>query len=153
MFAERPGSEDTTASQENPGVPYLNVDLSEISVDGFDQLRESPEYYVNFRPFNDCDAYLPIYGDSMYPRYASGEIIVIREVTNYDVLQWGEAYLVVTDERANNMSTVKLVFEHPDEDRLVLRASNPNYRGDMVIEKRFIRNMFIIKGKVTRNQL
>lgn len=134
-------------------VPYYNVNLSEIDVSRTNVFREDPEFYVSFRPFNDCNAYLPIYGDSMYPKFASGEIIAIKEVANYDVIQWGEAYLVVTDERANGMATVKLLFEHAEEGMLVLRASNPNYQGDTVIHKEYIRKLFIVKGKITRNQL
>lgn len=142
-----------TPSEFNLGVPFFNVNLSEISFEETNLFTEPPEYYVNFRPFNDCDAYLPIYGDSMYPKYASGEVIVIREILNFDIIQWGEAYLVVADKRANNMTTVKLLFEHPDSTKIILRSSNPNFRGDTILQKDFIKKMFIVKGKITRNQL
>ena len=148
-----PSSAVAILDQESPSVPFFNVNLSEMHFGGQDLFMEPPEYYVNFRPFNDCDAFLPIYGDSMYPKYASGEIIAIREIRNFDIIQWGEAYLVVADERANNIATVKLLFEHPDERKLILRSSNPNFKGDTVIDKESIKKMFIVKGKVTRNQL
>jgi len=135
------------------GVPFININPTEISSGEFNLLREKPEYYVNFRPFNDCDAYLPIYGDSMYPKYASGEIIAVREVANKDIIQWGEAYLIIADEHANNITTVKLLFEHTTTNKIVLRASNPNYKGDTILEKNDIKRLFIVKGKITRNQL
>lgn len=153
MFNVQDGITSGMAHEDNPSVPFFNVNISEIRFSEQNMFSEPPEYYVNFKPFNDCDAYLPIYGDSMYPKYASGEIIAIREIRNFDIIQWGEAYLVVADERANNMVTVKLLFEHPDEKKLVLRSSNPNYKGDTVISKAFIQKIFIVKGKVTRNQL
>ncbi|WP_316816375.1 XRE family transcriptional regulator [Pedobacter nyackensis] len=137
----------------DPGVPFFNVNLSEISFESFSTLNEPPEYYVNYRPFNDCDAYLPIYGDSMYPKYASGEIIAVREIKNFEVIQWGEAYLLIADERANSISTVKLLFEHSNEKKIVLRSSNPNFKGDTVLDKEMIKRLFIVKGKVTRHQL
>jgi phage repressor protein C with HTH and peptisase S24 domain len=137
----------------NGGVPFININPSEISSGEFNLLREKPEYYVNFRPFNDCDAYLPVYGDSMYPKYASGEIIAVREVVNKDIIQWGEAYLVIADEYANNITTVKLLFEHHSSSKIVLRASNPNYKGDTILDRSAIRRLFIVKGKITRNQL
>ncbi|WP_245586399.1 XRE family transcriptional regulator [Olivibacter sitiensis] len=140
-------------SEEREPVPYYNVNLADIDFSQADIFQEAPEFYVNFRPFNDCNAYLPIYGDSMYPRFSSGEIIVIKEITNYDVIQWGEAYLVVTDERANAMATVKLLFAHSDESKLTLRSSNPNYQGDIVINKSHISKLYIVKGKITRSQL
>lgn len=141
------------SSATDPGVPFFNVNLSDLSFDGFGMLKEAPEYYVNYRPFNDCDAYLPIYGDSMYPRYSSGEVIAVREIKNFNIIQWGEAYLVVADERANNITTVKLLFEHQDEEKIVLRSCNPNYIGDTVIDRDMIKRLFIVKGKVTRHQL
>ncbi len=135
------------------GVPFININPSDISSGEFNLLREKPEYYVNFRPFNDCDAYLPIYGDSMYPKYASGEIIAVREVMNKDIIQWGEAYLIIADEYANNITTVKLLFEHHTVNKIVLRASNPNYKGDTILDRNAIKRLFIVKGKITRNQL
>lgn len=154
MFEERKVDQSllTTVPYER-GVPFFNVNLSELSFDSFSTLSEPPEYYVNFRPFNDCDAYLPIYGDSMYPRYASGEIIAVREIRNFDVIQWGEAYMLIADERANGITTVKLLFEHPNEKKIVLRSSNPNFKGDTIIDREMIKRLFIVKGKVTRHHL
>lgn len=149
MFDE----ELSTMNDINRGVPFFNVNLSEISFESFSTLHEPPEYYVNYRPFNDCDAYLPIYGDSMYPKYASGEIIAIREIKNFEVIQWGEAYLLIADERANDISAVKLLFEHPNEKKIILRSSNPNFKGDTVLSKEMIKRLFIVKGKVTRHHL
>lgn len=139
--------------EEPKGVPFFNMNFSDPGLTSFNLLRETPEYYVNLKPLNDCDAFLTMYGDSMYPKYANGEIIAVREVTNLSVIQWGEAYLVMTDETANNMVTVKLIFEHENNDSLVLRAHNPLYKGDTVIKKMAIKRLFIIKGKVMRNQL
>ncbi|SHG86150.1 LexA family transcriptional regulator [Pedobacter caeni] len=135
------------------GVPYFNINFSEMTFGELQVFQEPPEYYVNYRPFNDCDAYLPIYGDSMYPKFTSGEIIIVKEIRNRDVIQWGEAYLIVTDERANNITTVKLLFEHPNSEQIVLRSLNPDYKGDTVLQRAVIKRMFLVKGKVTRNHL
>lgn len=145
-FKPNPGSEER--------VPFFDVRFTQLQPALLDIFSEStPEYYVDYRPFNDCTAYLPIYGDSMYPRFANGEIIVVKEVDNRDIILWGEAYLVVTDKRANNMITVKLLYQHKDSDKIILRASNPDYGGDTVIDKASITHLYIIKGKITRNQL
>src|SRR5690554_5217307 len=112
----------TAGGEEN--VPFFDVKLTELQAGLLDIFSEStPEYYVNYRPFNDCAAYLPIYGDSMYPRFANGEIIAVKEVANHDIILWGEAYLVVTDYRANSIITVKLLYQHEDTDKIILRAS------------------------------
>lgn len=142
-----------SAEERSQGVPYVNINLADLSHIASSLLHEKAEYYVNFRPFNDCDAYLPVYGDSMYPKYASGEIIAVREVLNKEIIQWGEAYLVIADEDANNITTVKLLFEHTSQHKIVLRASNPNYKGDTILDREAIKKLFIVKGKITRNQL
>jgi len=77
----------------------------------------------------------------------------VREVINKDIIQWGEAYLIITDEYANNITTVKLLFEHNSTSKIVLRASNPNYKGDTILDRNVIKRLFIVKGKITRNQL
>ncbi|PWG79747.1 LexA family transcriptional regulator [Pararcticibacter amylolyticus] len=137
---------------EQNGVPYYNVELSSIKETDLSIMEEEPEFYVDFRPFNDCTAYLPVYGDSMYPRYASGEIIAVKEIENHDVILWGEAYLIITDSSSNNLRTVKLLFEHQDPTKIILRASNPNFRGDTVISKKSVSSLYIVKGKITRSQ-
>ncbi|HTN00221.1 MAG TPA: S24 family peptidase [Pedobacter sp.] len=133
------------------GVPYYDISLSDLRLEDLLMKEEEVEYLVNYKPFNDCTAYLPVFGDSMYPRYASGEIIAVKTITNFDVLQWGEAYVIMTDATTNGIRSIKNVHEHQDPSKLILRSSNPNFRGDTVIEKKNITSMFIIKGKITRN--
>jgi len=69
------------------------------------------------------------------------------------VILWGEAYLIVTNELANNLVTLKLVFAHSNDDKFILRAANPDYGGDIVIDRKAITKLFIVKGKITRYQL
>lgn len=133
------------------GVPYYDISLADSVAESLTLMEEEPEYFVNYKPFNDCTAYLPVYGDSMYPKYASGEIIAIKEVTNFDVLQWGEAYVIMGDNATNGIRSIKLVHQHTNPEKIILRSSNPNFKGDTVITKSSIKSMYIIKGKITRN--
>ena len=135
------------------GVPYYDIDVTGSVITSFSDIQEQPEFFVDFRPFNDCSAYLPIYGDSMYPQFCSGEIVVVKEWRNHGILLWGEPYLIITDEECNNLRTVKLVYPSDKPEHITLRASNPNFKGDTVVPLRCIVNMYIIKGKITRKQL
>lgn len=144
FFKKRPA-----VGESREGVPYFDMSLSDAKEHMVEEHRA--EYLVNYLPFNDCTAYLPVYGDSMYPQYAAGEIIAIKEITNYEILQWGEAYVVMTDEDSNSLRTIKLIFQHADDTKLILRSSNPNFNGDTVISKKNILSLYIIKGKITRN--
>lgn len=138
-------------NEAKEGVPYYDISLADSVAESLILMEDEPEYFVNYKPFNDCTAYLPVYGDSMYPKYASGEIIAVKEVTNFDVLQWGEAYVIMGDSTTNGIRSIKLVHQHSDTKKLILRSSNPNFKGDTVIEKQSIKSMYIIKGKITRN--
>jgi len=136
-------------SETKEGVPYFDISLSDT--DNLILMEEQAEYFVNYKPFNDCTAYLPVYGDSMYPKYASGEIIAVKEVINYEILQWGEAYVIMTDDKSNNLRSIKMIYEHADKNKLILRSSNPNFKGDTIIDRKNITALYIIKGKITRN--
>lgn len=136
------------------GVPYFDeTECTGSILSMYNDRPERPSFYINYEHFNDCTAYIPVAGDSMYPKYCSGEIVAVKQIHNKEILLWGEVYLVVTNENANDMRTIKEVHPHEDASKLVLRASNPNYRGDTVINKNDIISIFIVKGKIKRNQL
>jgi len=136
------------------GVPYYeNIEVSGGALPMYSDYKETPTFYINYEHFNDCTAYLPVVGDSMYPSYCSGEIVAVKEILNKDVIQWGETYFVATNGNANDLKTIKQVHYHEDESKIILRASNPNFKGDIVINKEDILHMFIVKGKIKRNQL
>lgn len=139
---------------EGKGVPYFedieaSCSILEMPMD----TPENPTFYIDYEHFNDCNAYIPVVGDSMYPQYCAGEIVAVKRIYNFDVIQWGEAYLIVTNDNANNLRTIKQIHYCEDESKIILRASNPNYRGDTKINKEDIVSLFIIKGKIKRNQL
>lgn len=139
---------------EGKGVPYFeDIEASCSILEMPMNTPENPTFYIDYEHFNDCNAYIPVVGDSMYPQYCAGEIVAVKRIYNFDVIQWGEAYLVVTNDNANNLRTIKQIHYCDDESKIILRASNPNYRGDTKINKEDILSLFIIKGKIKRNQL
>lgn len=146
------GSSAILSSNEKEGVPYYSMDVTASFVNSFDDILEKPEFYVNFRPLNDCNAYFPVYGESMFPKYCSGDIIAVKRF-NTEYMLWGEPYLIITSPEANSLRTIKYVHQHPDNDKIILRAENPKYSGDTVIEKKHILGIFIIKGKVQLGQM
>src|SRR5690606_27153680 len=106
--ARRAGLDEPTAkwTSYEKSVPYLDSERNVPAGGKLPLVNEQPEYYIDFKPFNDCTAYFPYRGDSMYPKYLHGDILAVKEVQNYDMLLWGEAYLIVTDEQANGLRIV-----------------------------------------------
>src|SRR5690606_13636023 len=67
---------DTKSLQiEGKRVPFYDSDVTASIVGSFSDIQETPSFYVDFKPFNDCDAYFRVYGDSMYPKYGNGEVV------------------------------------------------------------------------------
>ena len=132
-------------------VPYYDIDVTSHITTSFSDVVEKPTFYVDYQPFNDCSAYVNNYGDSMYPKYKNGEKLAVKQIHNLDVLMFGETYLIITNENANDLKTVKEVHYHKDQSKLILRAANPDYQGDTVIDKVDILSMFAVKGKISQN--
>lgn len=136
------------------GVPYFeDIEGTAGITTSYSDFKEMPTFYIDYEHFNDCTAYVPIVGDSMYPAFCSGEIIAIKKVFNLDVILWGEAYFVVTNGNANDIRAAKLLFPHDEDSKIILRSSNPNYKGDTVINKKDILQLYLIKGKIHRKHL
>lgn len=144
-----------THSENGEGVPYFEdiESTGSIIIGKANGGTEIPTFFIDYEHFNDCTAYIQHVGDSMYPKYCAGEIIAVKRVYNLNIILWGEAYLVVTNSDANELRTVKLLFQHEDKSKIILRSSNPNFKGDTEIDKSDIISLFIVKGKITRNQL
>lgn len=155
MLADMPISvpnELKVESNIHPGVPYYeDLDITASFVTTFSDYKEIPTFMIDYKHFNDCDAYLPVVGDSMIPKYCSGDIIAVRRINNIDTLLWGETYLIITNDNANSLRTIKDVHYCKDESKLILRACNPDYAGDIVVNKTDIISMYIVKGKIKRN--
>jgi len=142
------------ASLPKAGVPYFeDIEGTAGITTSYSDFKEMPTFYIDYEHFNDCTAYVPIVGDSMYPAFCSGEIIAIKKVFNLDVILWGEAYFVVTNGNANDIRAAKLLFPHDEDSKIILRSSNPNYKGDTVINKKDILQLYLIKGKIHRKHL
>jgi len=137
--------------KSSKGIPFYNIDIAAHISEMF-ETEVTPSFFVDFEPFNDCTAYVLSYGDSMFPLIQSGDILAIKKLSNLDVLLWGEAHVVIAGPEANNLRTVKLIFPCDDPSRMILRASNPNFRGDTIIDKSAILSIYIVKGIITRKQ-
>mgnify|MGYP004461082309 FL=1 len=82
-------------------------------------------------------------GDSMLPLIASGDRVVIRKIESWDYFNYGQVYLIIT----NEYRLIKRVRRHPkDADNLILlRSENPDY-DDIDLPKREIIHLFIVEN-------
>lgn len=153
LETQEPNSTYTPIINQNGVVPYYNIEISGASFANFKDASDYIEFYIDYKPLNNCTAYLPYFGDSMYPLYKSGNTLAVKLINNHDILLWGEPHLIITNDNANNYKTVKCIHQHQDAEKVILRAVNPDYAGDITINKSDIVSLYIVKGKIELNKL
>jgi phage repressor protein C with HTH and peptisase S24 domain len=136
----------STQSDEivNKRIPYYEIPATMSPIAVYSDEKEIPVYYIEMPALKDCDFALPAWGDSMYPKIKNGQIIAVKELRDKSQIQWGEIYLIITDE----IRAVKYLRRHQDESKVILASENREHFDDMVIDKDKILHLFIVKGQI-----
>lgn len=92
--------------------------------------------------------YINVYGDSMYPRYCSGDVIAIKQIEPRFV-SFGHIYVVVF---TDGQVFVKYVKKGRDNDHLLLVSENKFY-DEQEYHKEDIRSLFVVKGKISKETI
>lgn len=134
----------------NKGIAYYeDVDVTAGPDVLFTDGSLQPTGYIQIPHFEDCDTSFPLWGDSMWPLYQSGQIVMCKEFLPWrDYVPYGEVFLVVTD----SLRTVKYVKPASSGDKYLLVSENPHF-DSFEVSKDHIRRMFIVKGSVKRNMI
>lgn len=82
-------------------------------------------------------------GDSMQPLIYSGDRIVIRKIESWDYFNYGQVYLIVT----NEYRLIKRVRRHPkDEENLILLRSENGEYDDIDLPKKEILYLYLVEN-------
>lgn len=74
--------------------------------------------------FRDCQFLIRVKGESMSPRYLSGDIVACREVQDTGTFfQWGKTYVLDTDQGV----VIKRVRPSEKENHILCVSDNPDY--------------------------
>lgn len=81
-------------------IPFYDMDAEAgtIRVSNMEDGNEPEEYIDAGDWFLDADSAMRVHGDSMFPEYKSGSIVVMREVFDKRLVVYGEDYMVQTCE-------------------------------------------------------
>lgn len=118
----------TPINEDIINIPIINIDArggflanNEVDVD---------EYTIDTMPFSrtlatDGDVVIPVFGDSMSPRYPSGSYILIRPLPLWrEWLEFGQSYVLeLTDQRR----TIKIVRKGSTPNTYRLESYNIDY--------------------------
>lgn len=143
-------SEVYKINSEGSGVPYYDVDF----IGGFELVfgdqTIKPTYFIDFSPFNNCDAWINISGKSMSPIIGHGDYVALKQLPNKswrDFLLYGEIYAIVTE----HYRTIKTIAKGKDDDHLTLISyNNGSEFPDQQIPIEMITHLFQVKGSIKK---
>jgi phage repressor protein C with HTH and peptisase S24 domain len=114
---------------------------------GCKEFLENPDEHevkmISVPRFADCTDAVNIYGDSMYPVYKSGEIILIKPWKE-SFIDYGYCYLIVT-KNGNRMVKYLRRSEHSDK---VLCVSENKQFDPFEIDRSDILRLFLVRGSI-----
>ena len=127
------------------GIPLIPIEAWAGSLNGEDYsiMEDECERYI-VPSFKDADFLITVRGDSMTPKYYSGDIVACRKVFLSDLwFQWGKVYIIDT----NQGSLLKKVRPGSSEDTITLVSENPEYE-PFELRKDQIYNIAIVQGVI-----
>lgn len=87
-------------------------------------------------------------GDSMYPTISPGDHIVIEQVENLKMIQFGRAYVLV----AKDGCVIKRIHSHDSPKKYILKSDNLTYE-PYEIDKNEIISVWLVKNYLLRTNL
>lgn len=114
-----------------------NADLSEYITE-----------FISIPGFRDADYFVNVRGHSMWPRYAAGEIIAIKQIKDLTEIQFGQSYVVVTPENR----VIKNIRKSTMKGQWRLESCNKEY-DSYEIEVNKVKALFLVLGKITKDVL
>ncbi len=135
-------------SISDKGVPYYDVDFHGGFDPVFNDQTVRPNFYIDFPPYNDCDAWINVTGKSMSPFISHGDIAALKKLDGWrEFMPFGEVYAVYTTEHR----TIKIVSAGKDDDHLTLIPYNKGREFvEQQIPKNIIREMFRVYGSIKK---
>lgn len=134
------GTAQTGPSRHTTGVQSASVDHDVIRVPiinldarggfGANDLVDEAQYVTGMITLGrdyarDGDLAIPVVGDSMYPKYPPGSIIIIRQAELWrEYIEYGAAYVV---ELTDGQRMLKNIAKSGNEDTILLESVNTAY--------------------------
>ncbi|MDE5969458.1 MAG: hypothetical protein K2G74_01330, partial [Muribaculaceae bacterium] len=142
MILDRDSS-DATYSSVDTGIPLIPVEAMAGYLSGEVSVLESDCERLNI-PGLKADFVIPVSGDSMEPKYFSGDLVACQYVNLNDLFfQWGKVYVIDT----NQGVLLKKVKKADLPQNIMLISENPNY-DPVIMPRENIFHIALVKGLV-----
>ena len=137
-------STELTPTKDGTGIPLIPVEAMAGCFTGSQTvlLQECDHYVVP--AFKNSDFLIYVRGDSMQPRYYSGDMVACKMLSPTDLFfQWGKVYVLDTDQGA----LIKKVEQGTDDETITLVSENENYK-PFQIPRRAVYHIAIVMGLI-----
>lgn len=142
---------DHTVSRQS--VPLYNVEATAGLVPLFvDKANQKPVDYINIPNLPKCDGAVYIVGDSMYPLLKSGDIVLYKQLNDFNDIFWGDMYLLSIDIDGEEYITVKYIQKSEKMGCVKLVSQNPHH-ADKDVELSKIRAIAFVKASIRMNSM
>lgn len=142
----RTATDDSAADKQKalPLIPFEAL-AGYLSTDNEGVMVEDCEHYV-IPEFDrrGAEFIIRVSGSSMYPKYSNGDLLGCKKIDNILFFQWGKIYVLDTSQGA----LVKRVYEHENDDFVMLVSDNKDVYPPFPIPKSDIRSLSIVVGGV-----
>ena len=117
---------------------YLSTDNEGV------RLEDCERYVIPEFDRRGAEFIIRVSGSSMYPKYSNGDLLGCKKIENILFFQWGKIYVLDTSQGA----LVKRVYEHENDDFVMLVSDNKDVYPPFAIPKSDIRSLSIVVGVV-----
>ena len=131
-------------TKDGTGIPLIPVEAMAGCFTGSQTilLQECDHYVVP--AFKNADFLIYVRGDSMQPRYFSGDMVACKMLSPTDLFfQWGKVYVLDTDQGA----LIKKVEQGTNDETITLVSENENYKS-FQIPRRAVYHIAIVMGLI-----
>ena len=139
------GRKTPVSSLKTPGIPLLPFGALAGYMGENNGVQSFSGETVYFPDFSErgADCAIRVEGDSMIPRYNSGDVLAIRILRDPAFFQWGRCYVISTTQGC----IVKRLFPDPDDpEGIICHSENSEMYPDYKITKSDVLAVAIVVG-------
>ncbi|HPI31121.1 MAG TPA: S24 family peptidase [Bacteroidales bacterium] len=130
-------------TEDGSGIPLIPISaMAGAFTDDLNVLEYECDRYV-VPVFKGADFLIAVKGDSMYPKYSSGDIVACKKLPLDTFFQWNKVYVLDTDQGP----LIKRVQEGKYKDSIAIVSDNDKYRPFELYRKQ-IYNIALVLGVI-----
>ncbi len=132
-------------SNPNEGIPLIPIEVAAgfpLTDSNGIRIEDCERYIVPEFQNRGAQFLIRVSGNSMYPRYSSGDILACRKIEEIRFIQWGKVYVIDSSQD----QLVKMIFEGDTPDTILCVSENSKEFPPFSLPKDDIRSLSTVIG-------